>query len=96
MSQVFFSRGCWGLVLLCAVTLAWAGRGEAGTLTLENCIELAVAHDPATQNSRTRIDIGKLKRQEARQKFLPKLDVQAVVRSSVGLLRPAHHQKRCV
>jgi outer membrane protein len=69
----------WCAVMLsCALLLAWPGWGEAGTLTLESCVELAVAHDPATQNTRARIDIGKLKKKEARQKFFPKVDIQNV------------------
>ena len=39
---------------------------------------MAVNHDPATQDTRAHIDIGKQKRQEALQKFLPKLEVQSV------------------
>jgi outer membrane protein TolC len=69
---------CCGIILTLTLQLAWPARGDAGTLTLENCIELAVAHDPVTQNTRARIDIGKLKRREARQKFFPKVDVQSV------------------
>jgi len=37
-----------------------------------------VSHDPEIQNVRARIDIGQLKKKEAWQKFLPKLDVQLI------------------
>jgi outer membrane protein len=77
MRQTILSIYC-AVMLTFALPLAWPARGEAGTLTLENCIELAVAHDPATQNTRARIDIGKLKKKEARQKFFPKVDIQNV------------------
>lgn len=75
-------RGAWGyLIILClgvghfCYSLAPA---QAASLTLESAVQMAVNHDPATQDTRAHIDIGKQKRQEARQKFLPKLDVQSV------------------
>jgi outer membrane protein len=51
---------------------------QAASLTLESAVQLAVEHDPGAQNSRARIDIGKLRRKEARQKFFPKVDIQNV------------------
>ncbi len=51
---------------------------EARSLTLMECIKLSVDRDPEAQNAKARIDIGKIKKSEAYQKFLPKLDVQTV------------------
>ncbi|MDZ7262543.1 MAG: TolC family protein, partial [candidate division KSB1 bacterium] len=50
----------------------------AASLTLEAAVQLAVSHDPETQNARTRISIGRLKKKEAWRKFLPKIDFQSV------------------
>ncbi len=77
MRQRVFSIFC-SIFLLFTLYLAWPAEVKARTLTLDNCIELAVAQDPATQNARARVDIGKLKKRQARQKFLPKLDAQTV------------------
>jgi outer membrane protein len=71
-------RICCGVLLTFTLQLAKPAGVEAGALTLENCIQLAVEHDPGTQNTKARIDIGKLKRREARQKFFPKVDLQSV------------------
>jgi outer membrane protein TolC len=60
---------------LCGYPLASA---QAASLTLDAAVQLAVNHDPGTQNARTRIDIGRLKKKEARRKFLPKVDLQSV------------------
>jgi outer membrane protein TolC len=49
----------------------------ARDLTLQQCVDLAVAHDPETQNAKNKIGIGKLKRSKAIQDFLPRLDVYA-------------------
>ncbi len=73
----FFRIIC-SLLLPFTLPLVWPAGVGARTLTLDNCIQLAVDHDPGTQNARARIDIGKLKKREARQKFLPKVDVQTV------------------
>lgn len=50
---------------------AVAGRD----LTLSQCIELAVAVDPETQDAKQKVEIGRLKRSKAVQEFLPKVDV---------------------
>lgn len=47
----------------------------ARDLTLTQCIDLAVAHDPETQNAKQKVEIGRLKRSKAVQEFLPKVDV---------------------
>jgi len=47
----------------------------ARDVTLSQCIDLAVAHDPETQNAKQKVEIGKLKRSKALQEFLPKVDV---------------------
>jgi outer membrane protein TolC len=77
MRQKFFKIFC-SLLLPFMFHLVWLTEVGARTLTLDNCIQLAVAHDPGTQNARARIDIGKIKKREARHKFLPKVDVQTV------------------
>ena len=65
-----------GRVMVLLAVLAWGGGAAAsGDLTLEKCIELAVAHDPETQNARHKVEIGRLKRSKAVQDFLPRLDV---------------------
>ena len=51
----------------------WADAGR--DLTLTQCINLALAHDPETQNAKQRVEIGKLKRSKAVQDFLPRLDL---------------------
>ena len=52
------------------------GWAEAGRdLTLTQCINLALAHDPETQNAKQRVEIGKLKRSKAVQDFLPRVDL---------------------
>jgi outer membrane protein len=47
----------------------------ARDLTLAECIDLAVAHDPDTQNAKQKVEIGRLKRSKAVQEFYPKVDV---------------------
>lgn len=46
----------------------------ARDLTLVQCIDLAVKHDPETQNAQQKVEIAKLKRSKAVQDFYPKLD----------------------
>jgi outer membrane protein len=68
------------MVLCLAAALAGAGWGsaQAASLTLDAAVRLAVQQDPGTQNARARVDIGRLKKKQARQKFLPKADLQSV------------------
>ena len=67
----------WGTILMAL----WVGSfvanpaAAARDLTLTQCINLALAHDPETQNAKQRVEIGKLKRSKAVQDFLPKLDL---------------------
>jgi outer membrane protein TolC len=53
-------------------------EAAARDLTLSQSIDLAVAHDPETQDAKRREDIGKLKRSKAVQDFLPKIDFYLV------------------
>jgi outer membrane protein TolC len=48
---------------------------SARDLTLVQCIDLAVAHDPETQNAKQKAEIGKLKHAKAVRDFLPKVDL---------------------
>ena len=69
------------LIILClgaGLALCPLSSILAASLTLDAAVKLAVDHDPETQNAKARIDIGKLKKRQARQKFLPKVDVQTV------------------
>lgn len=59
----------WGLGSLPGPAVA--GR----SLTLTQCIDLALAHDPEAQDYKRRIEIGHLKRSKAVQDFLPRLDL---------------------
>jgi outer membrane protein len=71
---LYFNIFALGVMLVGAIPFSV----QAASLTLDSAIQLAVQHDPGVQNSRSHIDIGKLKRREARQKYLPKLDLQSV------------------
>jgi outer membrane protein TolC len=76
-------RGVWGyfIIILCfgaGLTCHSPAPAQAASLTLDAAVQLAVAHDPNTQNTQAHIDIGKMKKREARQKFFPKVDVQSV------------------
>ncbi|MFZ2087832.1 MAG: TolC family protein [Desulfobaccales bacterium] len=75
-------RNLRGFVLILALGAGgfcnFPAPAQAASLTLDAAVQLAVAHDPPTQNAKSRIDIGKLKRQDARKKFYPKVDVQSV------------------
>jgi len=44
-------------------------------ITLTQCVDLAIAHDPETQNAKQKVEVAKLKRSKAVQDFLPKVDV---------------------
>ncbi len=75
-------RNVWYFLLITVLGAGWIAcspaPAPAASLTLDAAVQMAVANDPATQNTRARIDIGKLKRQEARKKFFPKVDLQSV------------------
>ena len=68
-----------GLVLLLLGFLIFfsSGLAVAMDLTLQQCLDLAVAHDPETQNAKHKVEIGRLKRSKAIQDFLPRIDVYA-------------------
>ena len=63
------------ILALLGVLSVLALPASARDLTLVQCIELAAAHDPETQNAKQKVEIGKLKRSKAVQDFLPKLDL---------------------
>jgi outer membrane protein TolC len=71
-------RGCSRLRVIILVVLGvglfpgWAAA--ARDLTLTQCIDQALAHDPEAQNAKQRVEIGKLKRSKAVKDFLPRLD----------------------
>jgi outer membrane protein TolC len=67
---------------LAAVIFAYLGvlsllslPASARDLTLAQSIDLAITHDPETQNAKQKVQIGKLKRSKAVQDFLPKVDL---------------------
>lgn len=66
----------WGiLTILWVYGLMAPLSAAARDLTLQQCIDLALAHDPETQNAKQKVDIGRLKRSKAVQEFLPRVDV---------------------
>ena len=64
------------LVALCGF-FSFPSPALSRDLTLVQCLDLAVAHDPETQNAKEKVEIGKLKRSKAVQDFLPKVDLYA-------------------
>lgn len=64
------------IILVTLGVLFFPGWSDAAKdLTLTQCINLALAHDPEAQNAKQRVEIGRLKRSKAVQDFLPRLDL---------------------
>jgi outer membrane protein TolC len=62
------------LVCLGGLASLPASTAAARNLTLIQCVNLAVKHDPETQNAKQKVEVAKLKRSRAVQDFYPKVD----------------------